>query len=218
MAEGNDDELIGSVIHALPIDRMIGAPLEAMIQAQVSATQHYADFITKTCVGEDGKAKMIQFDYDETQVDTEGNYRGVKQKTMRIPLLAALTHPNLGFAEGSIDFELEITQVEKDTQETVPNGSAEGSGATKTVMKGRVSHKSTQTRSTDTRAKYSIHAAVKREAPPEALMRVIDFLTDAATRPTVAPENADIKSLESLPQDTRPQNPEQEQDNRSRTR
>ncbi|VWC14596.1 hypothetical protein BDO18943_05476 [Burkholderia dolosa] len=69
-------------------------------------------------------------------------------------------------------------------------------------LSGRVSHKSEQTRSTDTRAKYSIHTQVKRQSPPEALMRVIDFLTEAATKPVVTEGNAkDVKPLPATPTD-----------------
>ena len=53
-------------------------------------------------------------------------------------------------------------------------------------MTGKVSHKSEQTRSTDTRAKYSIHTQIKRQEPPEALQRVIDYLTNAKTKPVAA--------------------------------
>lgn len=56
-------------------------------------------------------------------------------------------------------------------------------------MKGSVSHKSEQTRSTDTRAKYSIHTSVKRQPMPEALSRVVDYLTNAATKPAQRAED-----------------------------
>ncbi|MFT5277148.1 MAG: hypothetical protein ACI97K_000236 [Glaciecola sp.] len=51
--------------------------------------------------------------YDETIVDSEGNFKGVVKKIMRIPMLAAITHPNICIEEGSIDFELEISQSEQ---------------------------------------------------------------------------------------------------------
>ena len=40
-----DNSLIGSVINALPMDRMIAGPLQAMVQAQVTASKSYADFL-----------------------------------------------------------------------------------------------------------------------------------------------------------------------------
>ncbi len=209
-----DPNLTGSVINALPIDRMIAGPLNAMIKAQVAASRQYADFLMNVCLtapqnGGERKALNVQFDYDETLVDHEGNVQTVHQKTMRVPLLAVLTHPTINVEEGSVDFELEINQAEETHSETEAEGGFEASagwGPFKVSIHGKVSHHTEQTRKTDTRAKYSIHTAIKRSGPPEALMRVIDFLTDAATKPTVLPaEKAELKqqldtsSLKELP-------------------
>ena len=105
-----DTGLIGSVINALPLDRMISGPLQAMITAQVQASKAYADFLMSVCI-QDGKAVSVQFDYDETLVDENGVYQGTVTKKMRIPLLAAISHPNITVEEGTIDFELTINQM-----------------------------------------------------------------------------------------------------------
>ncbi|MFY8273360.1 DUF2589 domain-containing protein [Pseudoalteromonas sp. SSDWG2] len=199
-----DTALVGSVINALPLDRMIGGPLRAMITAQVQASRAYAEFLMTVCI-KDGKAVNVEFEYDETQVDTEGKFQGTIRKTMRVPLLAALTHPNICIEEGTIDFELEITQSEESHSETDAEGGFEASlgwGPFKVKVHGKVSHKSEQTRKTDTRAKYSIHTAIKRQGPPEALMRVIDFLTDAATKPVVIGDGKPTDASK-LPEDTK---------------
>lgn len=70
-------------------------------------------------------------------------------------------------------------------------------------VKGQVSHKSTQTRKTDTRARYAFNTRVKRQDPPEALMRVIDFLTDAATKPVMLP-NTEAQNKDALPESKLP--------------
>lgn len=187
-----DPAFTGSVINALPIDKMIGGPLQAMITAQVQASKSYADFLLGVCI-KDGQALQIQFEYDETQTDTEGNYRGIVKKAIRIPLLAAVTHPNICIEEGTVDFELEVTASEASATSTGVEVGFEakmGWGPVSISVNGKVSHKSEQTRKQDTRAKYSFHCAIKRQEPPEAIMRVIDFLTDAATKPVVVPGQA----------------------------
>lgn len=75
-----DNGLIGSVINALPIDKMISAPLQAMIAAQTSAAKSYADFLLQVCI-QNGKAVAVQFDYDETIVDEKGVSQGTIQKS-----------------------------------------------------------------------------------------------------------------------------------------
>lgn len=195
-----DKGLIGSVIAALPLDKMIAGPLMAMIQAQVAASKAYADFLMGVCI-QDGKAVSVQFEYDETLVDEQGVYKGTVSKNMRIPLLAAISHPNITIEEGTIDFELNITQSAQDSSTTSASGSFSSSlgwGPFSVSVKGSASHKSTQTRKTDTRARYAITTKIVRQDPPEALMRVIDFLTDAATKPMILP-SATASSNTTLP-------------------
>ncbi|RLM20982.1 hypothetical protein BIY29_14525 [Brenneria alni] len=180
-----DSQFTGSIINALPLENMISGPLQAMIKAQVQASKAYADFLLSVCI-QDNKATTIQFDYDQTLVDERGVSQGVTQKTMRIPLMAAIAHPIMAIEEGTIDFELEVTQSEalaNDNDDAGDLSIAPGWGPFKVNITGRVSHKAAQTRATDTRAKYSIHTQVRRLPPSEALMRVIDFLTDAQTQP-----------------------------------
>lgn len=187
-----DEKFIGSVINALPLEAMIGGPLQAMIKAQLQASKTYADFLLQVCI-KDGKAIAIQFDYDETIVNEKNESASIINKTMRIPLMAAITHPNICIEEGTIDFEMEVTQSEKSSENTdaEAGGDAQiGWGPFSAKISGRVSHKSEQTRSTDTRAKYSIHTLVKRQPAPEALQRVIEFMTDAATKPTLTTGSA----------------------------
>jgi len=194
-----DNSLIGSVVNALPMDRMIAAPLQAMVQAQVTASKSYADFLMQVCVQE-GKAVAIQFDYDETIVDEQGEYKGVVSKCMKVPLLAAITHPNITIEEGKVEFELTISQMAEDFSESSKNGELAGSlgwGPFKLDVKGSISSKSTQTRKTDTRARYAFNTTLRRQDPPEAMMRVIDFLTEAATKPTVVTTST-LESQESI--------------------
>lgn len=199
-----------SIIDSLPIDRLIGEPLDAMIKAQASASLQYVEFIKGQCIGKDGKAVMMQFDYDETLVDTQGNYRDVVQRTVRVPLMAMVTHPTISLQEGTVDFEMEVTHFAEDKQvaggEKPPADAAPepgggmsqalGTRPPSAVVKGKITHRGEQTRRTDTRARYRVHAAVKRQDAPEAMMRVIDFLTDAATRPVLMPrKNEEARPL-----------------------
>ncbi|MBF8636416.1 DUF2589 domain-containing protein [Pseudomonas putida] len=183
-----DNSLIGSVINALPMDRMIAGPLQAMVQAQVTASKSYADFLMQVCV-QDGKAVAIQFDYDETIVDEQGQPQGVVKKTLQVPLMAAITHPNIAIENGTVEFELVVNQMSEATSARDMNAEGAASlgwGPFKLNVKGSVSHKSSQTRKTDTRARYAFNTTLKRQDPPEAMMRVIDFLTEAATKPIIA--------------------------------
>jgi len=197
---GVDPAFVGSVFNALPLDRMITIPLMAMVQAQVQASKAYVDFLLAVCI-KDGKAVAVQFDYDETLTDAQGNITGVAKRTIRVPLMAAVVHPCICIEEGTIDFELTVSQAEEEKSATAGEATLEatvGWGPFKVSVHGSLSHKSEQTRKTDTRAKYTIHITAKRQPAPEGLQRVIDHLVDAATRPGTLPANAEPKKPESL--------------------
>lgn len=198
-----DPNFTGSVLSALPLEDMIGGPLQAMIKAQIKASKAYVDFLLQVCI-KDGKAVSVQFEYDETILNEQGEYQGIVTKHMRIPLLATISHPHMCIDEGTIDFEMEISQsesTEKTNQADATIAATCGWGPFKVSIKGKASHKSAQTRKSDTRAKYSIHTSIKRHDPPEALMRVIDFLTDAATKPTQIGKG-ELKSTKAFPTDS----------------
>lgn len=208
-----DPNFTGSVINALPMDKMISAPLNAMVTAQVQASKSYADFLQTVCI-RDGKAVQLTFDYQETVVDQEGNYQGTRQRSMAVPLMAAIEHPNICIESGSVDFELEITASEASSSSTEVGGELEASvgwGPVSAKLTARASHKQEQTRKTDTRAKYSFHTVLKRQPAPEALCRVIDFLTEASTKPATLPANKELKSKDALPPETKAKTPQEEQ-------
>ena len=194
--------LVGSVINALPMDRLLCAPLQAMIQAQISASKAYADFLMGVCI-QNGKAVAIQIDYDETLTGADGQYQGVVQKSLKVPLLAAVTHPNIAIEEGRVEFEITISQMAELNIANEHDASLIGSlgwGPFKLEVKGSVSQKSAQVRKTDTRARYAFNTTVRRQDPPEAMMRVIDFLTEAATKPSLLP-SANARNAGDISQD-----------------
>ncbi|WP_313712521.1 DUF2589 domain-containing protein [Pseudomonas sp.] len=195
-----DNSLIGSVINSLPMDKIIAAPLQAMITAQVSASKSYADFLMQVCIQE-GKAVAIQFDYDETLINEQGEYQGVVSKTMKVPLLAAIAHPNISIMEGNVEFELTINQFAEDTSNSTKEGSLEGKvgwGPFSVSVKGSISNRSEQTRKTDTTARYKFNTRMARQEPPEALLKVIDFLVAASTKPVVVKGDEAPRSLDKI--------------------
>jgi len=183
----SETEFVGSVLSSLPLDKLIASPLNAMIQAQIGASHQYAEFLMSVCV-KDGEAVNVQFKYDEVLTDKEGNYTGNRERTMTLPLIAAISHPNMGIERGTVDFEITVHSATESHSTDSKSGSLSASvgwGPIKATVHGSLSHKSEQTRKTDTTAKYSVHTEVKRIDPPEGLMKVIDFMTQAALKPVV---------------------------------
>jgi hypothetical protein len=177
----------GQIIKSLPIEYMVAQPLIAAIKAHVMAAQAYADFFKSACLYEDGGVRMIRLKYAEQETDDEGNATGKHvERVVDVPFFAMIAMPSFGMDKVNVDFELEISAVKASKQATDASIEASakfGFGPWGASVKGKVSHHRESTRKTDTRAKYSFHVEASRQAPPEALMRVIDHVLNGTSHP-----------------------------------
>lgn len=175
----------GGIFQSLPIGTMFAAPLMAAIDCHTAACAKVADFIDRVGFNADKTVRMVRFAYKETTVDAQGKPT-VLDRVADVPFLAMVPLPSLGVKSVGVDFDLQVDT--SDTRMTSTEASASvaasiGIAWYKVEFKGSVTHKSEQTRKTDTRAKYTVHLEVDRQEPPEALMRVVDAITQAVTRP-----------------------------------
>jgi hypothetical protein len=208
-----DPNLIGAVVNACPIDKMVAAPLIAAAQAHTRMCKTYADWVLSVGVDPStGKARNIQFDFDEVIVNPDGSAAQVVTRTLRAPLLALLPHPVIGIKSVNLAFDLEISQSSSETSSNEAEGGFEakvGWGPFSVTMHGKVSHKDQQTRSTDTRAKYHFDVTAERLEPAEGMHRVLEAITNAI-KPIIlpgktAPALADLsKDALPMPSDAAP--------------
>ncbi len=181
---------IGGILKSLPIHTMFAAPVQAAIETHTMACKSVAKFIDDVGMNDDGSVRMVRFAYKEAEMDQEGNATGKQiDRVIDVPFLATVPLPAIGVEVVTVDFDLEVSTSESSSSQTESKGSFSASigwGWFSAKMSGSISHKSEQTRKTDTRAKYTVHLEARKQDPPEALMRVIDFLTNAATKPLPA--------------------------------
>jgi len=177
---------VGAVMQALPMDHMIAGPLLATIQAQVRSSKMYADWIQDVGLDENRKAVTVDFEYTEDQMGSDGKVVSTKTRHMKVPLLALLHHPAINIDKASIDFEMTVETSESENAMTSGEGGFDakvGWGPFSVRIHGKVSHKTEQTRKTDTRSKYSFHVEMGYAGPTEAMNRIIEHMTDASVRP-----------------------------------
>lgn len=185
MAEPSIPEIMGGTLQAMPIDKLISAPLLAAISAQIQQSKAYMDFLNEVGI-KDGKAVLVDFEVDSALTAVGQPGQALK---MRVPLLALVTHPNVNIETVEIDFDVTVEVSESSHSETAGDVSLAaqmGWGPISVKVSGKASHKSAQTRTTDTRAKYSFKVTAGRSGPPEGMMRVLDAMVDFATRPLPA--------------------------------
>ncbi|MCL2182036.1 MAG: DUF2589 domain-containing protein [Chitinispirillia bacterium] len=187
-------EMVSGIINSLPIDRMISEPLTAAIKAQAEMSLGMAKFIESVGIDGDGNIRMVTFKYDEVMEDPKDPQKTISTtRYIQAPFLAMTGIPNLAVESVNIDFELEVKTAEDEKSSTAADVKSETEGkysswwspvSVSTKFTGSVSNTRETTRHTDTRAKYSFNVTARKQAPPEAFMRIVDAITNSAARPT----------------------------------
>jgi len=185
----NIGQMVGNSINALPLDRMFKAPALAMADTQKQLSYNYMEWVKAVGLDENGNVVMVTAEYDEDIVDEQGNVTNTVKKKLAVPLLSILTHPNVNVQEGSVEFEMTIQSSEESTSESEAEGSFQakaGWGPFSVKISGRASHKSSQTRKTDTRARYAVNMKIAKDDAPEGMMQFMEMIQQAVTQPKVA--------------------------------
>jgi hypothetical protein len=124
---------------------------------------------------------MVDFSFVQPVTDADGKVTPVEAK-VSAPLLAIIPIPSIVLNKIHVTFDMAVTQTETNTSAT--EGSAElkaeaGMAWWKVSVSGRISHKSEQTRKTDTTAKYTVEVEAGQAPTPEGLSRLLDILQSA---------------------------------------
>ena len=177
---------------ALPMESLIGGPLQAAATAQGTLANITSDFITKVGLEKDGdglKARTVAFNYQKpvknTTTDKDGNTTDTWEKqemSLDVPLLSIVKSPNLQVKEVDINFNMEVKASSASSSETNKKASVDASWSgwgAKVKFHGSVSNKNTSQRSSDTSAKYEVKVLAKDDGAPEGLMKVLDILGEA---------------------------------------
>lgn len=162
----------------IPVDILVAGPLVAVAEAQKHLSASMYSFIKEVALDEKGEVKNVHFNY---RVDEGG--KSVK-KNISAPFLAMTSIPNLAMEHVTIDFEMEVNATKTNKEETESGATAGYKGFWGANFSGSLSHKSEQTRKSDTRAKYTFHVEAKKQETPEALMRIIESITSDTTKST----------------------------------
>ena len=184
---------VASQFSALPMESLIGGPLQAAATAQGTLASITSDFITNVGLQDDGQgnlsARTVAFNYDKpvktSATDADGNVTDtwdVKPLSLNVPLLSIVKAPNLQVKEVNVTFDMEVKASSASQtsaqQDASVNASWKGWGA-KVSFQGSVSNKQESQRSSDTSAKYHVEVKAQDDGAPEGLMKVLDILGEA---------------------------------------
>ena len=184
---------VASQFSALPMESLIGGPLQAAASAQGQLSSITSDFITNVGLEDDGgqlKARTVAFNYEKpVKTSTTDASTGevtdtwdVKPMSLNVPLLSIVKSPNLQVKEVNVTFDMEVkassASQSTNTRDVSVDASWSGWGA-KVKFHGAVSNKQESQRSSDTSAKYHVDVKALDEGAPEGLMKVLDILGEA---------------------------------------
>ena len=184
---------VASQFSALPMENLIGGPLQAAATAQGTLANITSDFINNVGLEKSGShlvAKTVDFKYQKpvkTTIPASGSQPQIDtwstlDMNLQVPLLTIVKAPNLQVKEVDINFNMEVKASSNATNENSQNASVDASwrgwGA-KVKFHGSVSNKNTSQRSSDTSAKYEVKVLAKDDGAPEGLMKVLDILQEA---------------------------------------
>lgn len=197
-----DHTIVSGIVNSLPIDKMVSAPLIAAIKAQTDMSMALAHFVSDVGLDKDGNVRMVTFNYTERITGADGQPKD-EERHIEAPFLALTGIPNLAVENVDISFDLEVSTAEDDTTKNQEDAKVESQykswwSPVSAKFTGNVTHSSSQTRHTDTRAKYSFNVTARKQGTPEGLMRIIDTITNSAANPL--PEKKKESNL--LPSDT----------------
>lgn len=165
----------GDQLKDIPIESLVASPLVAVVDAQKQLSASMYNYIKEVALDENGQVKNVYFNYEANE-----NGKMVK-KTISAPFIAMTGIPNLSMELVTIDFEMEINTSDTSTSSTIAGAEVSG-GFWGVKFSGSVSHKSEQTRKSDTRSKYTFHVEARKQETPETLMRIIDAITEDVTK------------------------------------
>ena len=178
---------------ALPMESLIGGPLQAAATAQGTLANITSDFINNVGLEKDKNgdlnARTVNFKYQKpvknTTTDKDGNTTDTWSKqdmSLDVPLLSIVKSPNLQVKEVDVTFDMEVkaSTASQSTSKQDAKVSASWSGwGAKVSFQGSVSNKQESQRSSDTSAKYHVEVKATDDGAPEGLMKVLDILGEA---------------------------------------
>ena len=189
---------IASQFSALPMEDLIGGPLQAAATAQGKLASITSDFITSVGLEDTGGGKLaartVDFKYQKPVKSSKTDAKtgavtdtwSKQDMNLQVPLLSIVKSPNLQVKEVDITFDMEVkastASQTTSAQDAKVSASWKGWGA-KVSFQGSVSNKQESQRSSDTSAKYEVKVLAKDDGAPEGLMKVLDILGEAIQPP-----------------------------------
>ncbi|MFC0118955.1 DUF2589 domain-containing protein [Pseudoalteromonas xiamenensis] len=169
----------------LPMDQLIGGPLSAACDAQVSLAKATSDFI-ETVGFENGKVRMVPFSFEKPEQIQQPDGSVKIESTayeIKVPFISIVSVPTLQVTEVDVNFMMEVKSSfsEQTKDDRQASFEAEASGrigpfSVRVKCQGSISSSKETQRKSDNSAKYDVTVKARQTGTPEGLSRVLDIL------------------------------------------
>lgn len=174
----------------LPMESLIGGPLQAVAKANAQMAVTNAKFLTDIGFkhdenGNPTETNMVEFGYEKNIVGEDGSVTPQKM-SIKAPLLAVIPLPSLKVTEANVNFTMSVSSSAEDESSSDSEASMSGSArigwgpfSVSVKVSGKTSSHSKSTRKSDNSAKYDVSVRAADDGPAEGMMRIIDVLCDS---------------------------------------
>lgn len=185
---------------ALPMEQIIGGPLQAIIKAQSLAAFETSSFIQSVglqvpAAGVAGPttARNVSFSFNRIQAPKNGE-KAQKEETVElaVPLLTIVPVPFIRIEEATIDFECKVSSSTLDTSQHTADVQAEASGGfwgVKFSVKASYSYQSTHKDQVDKSATLKVHVKAVQDEMPAGLREMLNILQTAIKEKITPPKD-----------------------------
>ena len=173
----------------LPMESLIGGPLQAACDAQTMLAGATARFIEDVGLVQEGDKQVVRtvgFSFTRSANGDDGSGPASEKVEMNIPLLAMVKVPALSIELVDITFDMEVKSSETQSEIDDKKGELEAEMGLKVgpfsmtaKVKGSISSHKENTRKSDNSAKYHVQVRATQGEMPEGLSRVLDILNTA---------------------------------------
>src|SRR5215470_12367502 len=174
---------------ALPMEQIIGGPLQAIIKAQSLAANATATFINQVGLlppdtpGGNATARTVDFSFKRLKPPADDKSQPTQETVkLTVPLLTIVPVPFIRIQEATIDFECKVSSSTLDTTQHNLGVEASASGGFWGVhfsVKASYSFQSTHKDQVDKTATLKVHVKAVQDDMPGGLKKMLEILETA---------------------------------------
>jgi hypothetical protein len=172
-----------SELNNIDFRKMIGGPLQAVVDAQVASSLATVNFINNVgfTTDENGKKELVMVDFSHKRKDVKADGTAdEKDISVKVPLLAMLPIPSLRIEHATIDFNVKLNSVASSSVSTDLGVKAEvGGGFGPVNFKVSASFQRKTSSNVEVKKEYALNINVKvvQDEIPAGLEKILNLLS-----------------------------------------